>query len=306
MSLIETGSSHETNGNVVAKAGLLSLLSGSRRLAWPQRSVPEPGLPDVLGRLGSLELRLARTRQDVWRAQRLRYKVFFGEMAATPSLAARLIRRDADAYDRHCDHLLVIDHAFRSTPASQPRSCVVGTYRLLRQDRAAATRGFYSEQEFDFSGFLAAHPGARSLELGRSCVLRPYRTRRTVELLWRGIWAYVRHHRIDLMFGCASLEGTDPEALAPQLSFLHHMARSPADWGVAALPFRYEPMNRLDVGHCDGKRVLASLPPLIKAYLRIGATIGDGAVIDRQFGTTDVFVMLRVADIEPRYTEYYA
>lgn len=263
------------------------------------------GLPDVLGRMGTLELRLARTRQDIRRAQRLRFQVFYEEKAAIPGARALLTRRDIDPFDRICDHVLVIDNAFRRTPASTPRPRVVGTYRLLRQDIAERNGGFYSAGEFDLRGLLAAHPGQKVLELGRSCVLRPYRTKRTVELLWRGIWAYVRQHRCDLMIGCASLDGTDPAALAMQLSFLHHHAPAPEPWRIAALPGRYVPMNRMTVEAIDRKAALHSLPPLVKAYLRLGGKFGDGAVVDRQFGTTDVFVVVRVADIDPRYITYY-
>lgn len=261
--------------------------------------------PEVLGRIGTLELRLARTVQDIRRAQRLRYQVFYVDGPATPRTVDRLIRRDKDAFDRVCDHLLVIDTAFRRTPASRPRPRAVGTYRLLLQERAEQGEGFYSAREFDFRGFLAAHPGQRALELGRSCVLKAYRNRRTVELLWRGIWQYVLHHRIGLMFGCASLEGADPDALARQLAFLHHTARTPDAWAVAALPGRYVPMNRLHADQYDARQALGALPPLIKAYLRIGGRFGQGAAVDREFGTTDVFVALRVADIDPRYIAYY-
>ena len=264
------------------------------------------GLPETLGRIGSLEVRLARTVQDIRRAQRLRFNVFYEEMSATPSPRNRIARRDIDPFDRVCDHLLVIDHDFRRHPGGRPRPRVVGTYRLLRQEKAERETGFYSAAEYDFRGLLEAHPGHRVLELGRSCVLRPYRTKRTVELLWRGIWRYVRHHRIDLMIGCASLEGADPATHAVQLSFLHHTARAPEAWRVSALPQRYVPMNRLAREGLDARAALTSLPPLIKAYLRIGARFGDGAVVDRQFSTTDVFVVLRVEDIDRRYIDFYS
>ncbi|HRJ70543.1 MAG TPA: GNAT family N-acyltransferase [Beijerinckiaceae bacterium] len=284
---------------------------GARALRFPailpgRRVVRDlDGLPQVLGRIGSLEVRLAVTAQDIRRAQRLRYAVFYEEMSATPSAKARLSRRDSDPFDRICDHLLVIDHAFRRTPGARPRAKVVGTYRLLRQACAERNGGFYSAAEFDLRGLIAAHPGQHILELGRSCVLKPYRNKRTVELLWHGIWRYVRHHDVDLMVGCASLEGTDPAELAVHLSFLHHHARAPAEWQVSALPSRYVGMNRLRPEAFDAKKALASLPPLIKGYLRLGARYGEGAVVDRQFGTTDVFVVLRVADINPRYIEFY-
>ena len=143
------------------------------------------------------------------------------------------------------------------------------------------------------------------LELGRSCVLPPYRNRRTVELLWHGIWSYVLAHRLDVMIGCASLEGIDPDRLAMPLSFLHHFARAAEDWRTRALPGRYVEMNRMPKRAINARAALQELPPLIKGYLRIGAFIGDGAVIDRQFGTTDVFIVLPVAAISARYIGHF-
>lgn len=263
------------------------------------------GLPVVLGRLGSMEVRLATTRKEIRRAQRLRYKVFYDEMSAVAPAHHKLIRRDKDAFDKVCDHLLVIDHEHRSGPLKAKRPKVVGTYRLLRQDVANRHFGFYTSGEFAIDGLIARHPGQRFLELGRSCVLAPYRNRKTVELLWQGIWAYVLHHRVDVMFGCASLEGTRPDAMREELAFLHHYAQPAEGWGAAALAARRTDMNLMAKESVNPRRALSALPPLIKAYLRVGAKIGDGAVIDRQFGTTDVLIVLRVADIEPRYITYY-
>lgn len=273
-------------------------------------------LAPVLGRIGSLEVRLATTPKEIRAAQRLRYKVFYEEGAAVPHMASALARRDFDEYDAVCDHLLVLDHAapsnlgepsrkLRDVAAKPQRPAVVGTYRLLRQDVAERHFGFYSQAEYDIAPLLAAHPTKRFLELGRSCVLEPYRNKRTVELLWHGIWAYVLHHRVDVMLGCASLEGTDPDRLAPQLSFLHHHAASPQDWRARAVADRYVPMDRVARDAIDPKSALRELPPLIKGYLRLGATFGDGAVIDHQFGTTDVLVMLPVCAINPRYVAHF-
>jgi putative hemolysin len=262
------------------------------------------GLPATLGRLGSLEVRLATTRKEIRRAQKLRFKVFYEEMSAVPHPTALLTRRDKDAFDYVCDHLLVIDHEWK-TKFGRVKPKVVGTYRVLRQDVADRNFGFYSAAEYGIEQVIAANPSLRFMELGRSCVLKPYRTKRTVELLWHGLWAYVLHHRIDVMLGCASLEGTDPDALGLELSFLHHFARTPDAWRVRALDERYVPMDRMPKDAINPKAALQALPPLIKGYLRLGATFGDGAVIDRQFGTTDVFVMLRVADIDKRYIAYY-
>jgi putative hemolysin len=259
----------------------------------------------VLGRLGPLEVRLATTAKEIRRAQRLRFKVFYDEMSAAPNAASLFSRRDIDDYDRFCDHLLVVDHAAEPKPFRKPKPKVVGTYRLLRQEVADRTCGFYTAGEYDIAPLVDAHPGRRFLELGRSCVLKPYRNKRTVELLWHGIWTYVLHYRVDVMIGCASLEGTDPQRLALPLSFLHHYARAPEPWRARALRERYTPMDILAREAVDPKAALHALPPLVKGYLRLGATFGDGAVIDRQFGTTDVLVILPVSAINARYIDHF-
>lgn len=270
---------------------------------------PEPyeracGLTGTLGRIGALEVRLAITRKDVKKAQRLRYRVFCEEMSAIPDVMSRLKRRDMDAFDLICDHLLVIDHDAKSrTGRRKPR--IVGTYRLLRQEVAERYSGFYTQAEFDVAPLLAANPGKRFLELGRSCVLPPYRDKRTVELLWHGIWTYVLHHRMDVMFGCASLEGTDLARHAPALSFLHHHALAPEAWRAKAQPGRAQPMDLLPPSALDQKKALHALPPLVKGYLRIGARVGEGAVIDHQFGTTDILIVLPVVSINPRYVGHF-
>jgi L-ornithine Nalpha-acyltransferase len=256
-------------------------------------------LGPALGRIGSLEVRLATTTQEIRQAQKLRFKVFYEEMSAEPRGASRLSRRDIDDYDALCDHLLVLDHETSSRPK------VVGTYRLLRQEVAEKARGFYTAGEYDIAPLIAAHPNLRFLELGRSCVLKPYRNKRTVELLWHGIWTYVLHHRIDVMVGCASLEGTDPRGLALPLSFLHHYASANPEWQARAVPERYTPMNLLPKEAVDPKAALHALPPMIKGYLRLGATFGTGAVVDHDFGTTDVLVILPVSAINPRYIDHF-
>jgi putative hemolysin len=253
----------------------------------------------ILGRIGALEVRLATKKKHIKKAQRLRYEVFYGDGRAIPDLVARFSRRDMDAFDAVCDHLLVVD-----TEKKFGRK-IVGTYRLLRRDIAEQHFGFYSESEFDIMPILQRHPQARLLELGRSCVLKPYRDKRTVELLWHGIWTYVRQHRIDAMFGCASFDGTDPDRLALPLSFLARNALVRDEWRMRALENRYVAMDRMAETHIDPKRAIAAMPPLIKGYLRLGARFGDGAVIDKQFNTIDVLVVLPVSDIEPRYIAHF-
>jgi putative hemolysin len=258
---------------------------------------------ETLGRIGSLEVRLATRAADIRRAQRLRYRVFYEELSAVADRKTMFARRDIDIFDSLCDHLLVHDHSIQSQVSRKP--LVVGTYRLLRQEVAARRGGFYSAGEFDIEPLLARHRGARFLELGRSCVLAPYRTKRTVELLWQGIWAYVQRHQCDVLIGCASLQGTDPDQLALPLSFLHHYAPADPSWQVQALPHRHVAMNRLPKAMVDTKLALKALPPLLKGYLRVGARVAEGAVIDHQFGTTDVLVILPVVAIKSRYIEYF-
>nr|WP_246232753.1 GNAT family N-acetyltransferase [Aurantimonas aggregata] len=254
----------------------------------------------VLGRIGQLEVRLARSPAEVKAAQQLRYRIFYEEMSAQPSKFQKMTRRDRDGFDRYCDHLLVIDQS-RTGPITER---IVGTYRLMRSDAAALAGGFYTAQEFDIGPMLARHKGKRFLELGRSCVLKEYRGKRTVELLWQGIWSYVLAHDIDAMFGCASLAGTDPEALAARLAFLRENAAAPAEWHVRALPSRGTFLSS-SVQIADPRRALADLPPLLKGYLRVGGYIGEGAVVDHQFGTTDVLVVLPRERINPRYIGHY-
>jgi putative hemolysin len=174
----------------------------------------------------------------------------------------------------------------------------------LRQEVAGSGPGFYSEAEFDLAPLLARHRALRFLELGRSCVLAPYRTRPVIELLWQGIWNYVRLHRLDVMMGCASLEGTDPDAHAVPLTFLARHCAAEGEWQVRAHPHRHVAMNRLEAA-IDPRAALRALPPLVKGYLRLGARVGDGAVIDPQFNTTDVLVVLPVAAIDRRYFDRF-
>ena len=263
------------------------------------------GLPESLGRIGSLEIRLATRKKDIRKAQKLRFKVFYEEGGAIADRRSALTRRDICPFDRICDHLLVIDHDAKSRLGRRkPR--VVGAYRLLRQDVAERNGGFYTASEYDIAPLLARHPGKRFLELGRSCVHKDWRSRKTLELMWRGIWTYVRHHRIDVMIGCASLPGANSLSHALPLSFLHHHASAPDAWQASAIAGRGVPMDMLRAESIDRRRALDALPPLVKGYLRIGAKFGAGAVVDRQFGTTDVLVVMPVAEIDPRYVSYFS
>jgi L-ornithine Nalpha-acyltransferase len=283
--------------------GLLPLM-GRRRFPMPafgRRFQP----PKVYGQIGPLEVRLARKKSEIRRAQRLRYKVFYEEMAAVPGALAMLSRRDEDAYDPIFDHLLVFDRGDPNNGKRWRRPQVVGTYRVLRQEVADRHDGFYTQGEYDIAPLLQSKPNYSFIELGRSCVLKPYRNKRTLELLWQGVWSYVREHGMDVMIGCASFAGTDPSVHALALSFLHHTALAPNEWRVRAHEHLRIDMNMMPRVAVNVRAALKTLPPLIKGYLRLGAYVGDGAVIDHQFGTTDVFIIMPVEAIRTRYFAHF-
>lgn len=249
-------------------------------------------------RAGKLGVRLAATAEEVDAAQALRYRVFYDEMGATAEPATAAAQRDTDPWDQSADHLLVFDHDLGNGSAG-----VVGTYRLIQREAAASVGRFYSEDEYDIRA-ITNFPGG-VLELGRSCVDASHRGRAVMQLLWRGIAAYIDLHAIDLMFGCASLNGTDPDALAAELTYLygHHLA--PPALRPKALPERYVDMRRLDPAAYDPRRASQALPPLIKGYLRLGGFVGDGAVIDRQFNTVDVAIVVKTDLVTERYSKHY-
>jgi putative hemolysin len=262
-------------------------------------SAPVTG--DVFGRIGNLETRLARTEREIDAAQAVRYRVFVEEMKAQLPPDAMHRQRDVDSWDAICDHLLVLDRSIEGDTEDQ----IVGTYRLLRQEVAMANGGFYSASEFAIDGLLARHGDKQFMELGRSCVLPAYRTKRTVELLWQGNWAYALKHGMGAMFGCASFSGVLPEQHALALSFLYHNVRAKDEWAVEALPSLSRTMDLMPVEAINARKALTTLPPLIKGYLRLGAMVSGSAVVDQAFNTTDVLIVLPIASISDRYVNYY-
>ncbi|WP_251133843.1 GNAT family N-acetyltransferase [Rhodomicrobium sp. Az07] len=281
-------------------------LAAKRRRRFPIFPLRKP--KRIYGKIGNLEVRLARSVADIKKAQRLRFEVFYKEMAAVADARTRIKKRDEDEYDPICDHLLVVDKAVERM-AKRPwpkRSKVVGTYRVLLQDVAEKNRGFYTQGEYDIAPLIERKRATHTfMELGRSCVLKPYRNKRTVELLWQGLWNYIREQRANVMIGCASFPGTDPKEHALALSFLHHFSRAPEDWLVSAHPEIKVDMNMIPKEEINAKEALKGMPPLIKGYLRLGCYIGDGAVVDKQFGTTDVLIVLPMEAIDQRYFSHF-
>lgn len=243
-------------------------------------------------------VRLTNNMAEVEAAQRLRYAVFYEEYGAIADAEAAASGMDVDEYDAVTDHLVVLDENLPAGPGQ-----IVGTYRLLRREIAEKFGKFYTSSEYDIAPLL--NSGAVLLELGRSCVLPPYRTRPVLQKLWQGIAHYVAEHKIGLMFGCASMHGTDVNALADQLSYLYHYHLASPDLRPRALEGKYVDMNMMPKDDIDVRKVFASLPPLVKGYMRLGASIGDGAIVDHQFNTTDVCIVMPTHLVTEKYLKHY-
>ena len=246
-----------------------------------------------------LSLRLAQTDRDLRAAQRLRYEVFALELGASGPTVDHEARLERDALDPHFDHLLLIDS--RRDP--DQLQDVVGAYRLLPPEGLARLGAYYSESEFDLTELKAS--GRRLLELGRSCVHPDMRGGAAMFLLWNGLADYVLERGIEVMFGAASFHGTDAAALAKPLSLLHHFHRAPAGLRVSARSEQRMEMNLMPVEAVDKVAAMAGVPALIKAYLRLGGHVSDGAWIDRAFNTTDVCLVMDTARMSARHRDFY-
>lgn len=257
-------------------------------------------------RLGQLEVRLVEDRAELVAAQELRYRVFFEEQGAVAGPATRRARRDVDQFDEAADHLVVVDLG-RSTAR---RPVVVGCYRLLRESVARRRGGFYSAGEYDL-GALLAPPGAGArrgelLELGRSCVDPAFRNGTVMQLLWRAIARYLEGGDFWLMLGCASLPGTDVAAVARPIRYLHERHLAPLPLRPVALAHRRVAHEPFAAEGFDPQAAFRSLPPLLKGYLRLGAMVGEGAVLDEAFNTIDLCIVLPTERIGARYRRHFA
>lgn len=253
-------------------------------------------MKDFSFEVGSLRAFTANSDNDLLRSQQLRYQIFFEEMGAEPSPEMRTQKRDFDEYDEFCDHLLIEDTIAKK---------IVGSYRILRRSQLPAGMNFYTAKEFDLSKPLAHFKG-EVMELGRACVDINYRDRATIQLLWRAIGEYSAKYDIELMFGCGSFSGADFVSHAPALSYLYHNHLAPAEFRPNAVTENFKPINLLPMDKIDAKRTLASLPPLIKGYLRLGGFIGDGAYEDHESNTTDVCIVLRMETLSQKYFDKFA
>jgi putative hemolysin len=246
------------------------------------------------------EIRLALEPQDLLAAQRLRYRVFIEELGGSGPMVDHAGRFERDEFDAVYDHLILVDT--RRDAAALDH--VVGVYRLLRSDRAAEFGRFYCEGEYDLGRLIAS--GRRLLELGRSCVHPDHRGGAAMFLLWNALAEYVLEHRVEVLFGVASFHGTDPQALAAPLSWLHHHHLAPEAIRPRALPAHFQRMDLVPVDRLDRRAAMVQMPALIKAYLRLGGHVGEGAFIDHDFNTIDVLLLMDTAAMSARHFDFYS
>jgi putative hemolysin len=239
-------------------------------------------------------VRLVETEGELHAAQRLRYDVFVHELGGAGDLVDHEARLERDRFDAHCDHMILIH---RATDA------VVGVYRLLRSSGARAAGGYYSAAEYDLGPLISS--GRHILELGRSCVHRDFRGGHAMHALWTGLAGYVAAHDIDILFGVASFQGTDTERLAAPLSLLHHRHLAPPELRVRAWPRASHPMDLLSLDALDRRAAMLQVPSLIKAYLRLGGCVGEGAFVDHAFNTTDVCLVMDTARLSAAQSRIY-
>ncbi|MGB7261110.1 MAG: GNAT family N-acyltransferase [Albidovulum sp.] len=246
-----------------------------------------------------LQVRLAASDADFLAAQRLRYRVFVEELGGDGPLVDHQGRFERDEFDPVNDHLILVDN----TRDPSMLDHVVGVYRLLPSDRSVGFGRFYCDGEYDLGRLRAS--GRRLLELGRSCVDIRYRGGPSMFLLWNGLADYVLEHQIEVLFGVASFHGTEMDPLKVPLSWLHHHHLAPQHLRVCALPGAYQSMDLVEKADLDKRTAMVAMPALIKAYLRLGGFVGDGAYIDREFNTTDVCLLMDTAVMSARHKGYY-
>ncbi|MDP5216188.1 GNAT family N-acyltransferase [Ruegeria sp. 2205SS24-7] len=242
----------------------------------------------------SFTVRLADSDADLRAAQRLRYDVFVRELGGGGEMVDHERGLEQDRFDPFYDHMLISDDSTGE---------VVGVYRLLRDDRAKKVGQFYSEDEYDLS--VLRQSGRKLLELGRSCLHADYRGGAAMYHLWNGLSEYVSDHDIEVLFGVASFHGTDMSALAQPLSMLHHNHLAPPELRVRAQPAHFQSMDLVAPDQLDRRAAMVQVPALIKAYLRLGGFVGEGAFIDHAFNTTDICLVLDTTRLNARQRRIY-
>ena len=258
-------------------------MSGPRRagraLDYP---VSPESLPEGVIDAGRYRLRFARTAEDLDQILRLRFAVFNLELGEGLDLAY-VSGKDEDEFDARFHHLMI---------ESRENGEVVGTYRMQTAAMAGANGGFYSADEFDLSGVPAAVL-ARSVELGRACVAREHRNGRVLQLLWRGLAAYLMWNRLTCLFGCCSLTSQDPRLGRVVLARLTRDGLMDDLVRITPLPH-----TACDGGEETGPEPEPHIPALFQSYLNLGARVWGPPAIDRAFKTIDFIVGLDVTTLD--------
>ncbi|WP_282168321.1 GNAT family N-acetyltransferase [Ruegeria atlantica] len=243
----------------------------------------------------SFTVKLAESEAELRAAQRLRYDVFVRELGGGGKMVDHEAGLEQDQFDPFFDHMLAYDDATGE---------VVGVYRLLPGERAVELGQFYSEDEYDLT--VLKQSGRKLLELGRSCLHPDYRGGTAMYHLWNGLAGYVAEREIEVLFGVASFHGINVQELAQPLSMLHHNHLAPPDLRVRAQPDVFQSMDLVAPDALDRRGAMVQVPALIKAYLRLGGFVGEGAFIDHAFNTTDVCLILDTARMNERQRRIYS
>ena len=239
---------------------------------------------------GSIELKIIdNTDQLMHKVKKLRYESFFGE--------SDKVKYDSDEFDKLCDHLVAIDKSISD-------DYVVGTYRLLLKPKFVKSQKFYSQTEFNISK-LTKKKSLTLLEAGRSCVHKNYRDGSVIKLLWRGLATYIVKNQVDIVFGCASFPSSNHNLFRNQLSYLKHYHSSPKYLKTKPLWKLKVKFKTIDKKLLNSNEEFRKLPPLIKAYIRVGAFVGSGAIVDKEFDTTDVLIVLETKKMLKKYSKLY-
>ena len=244
--------------------------------------------------IGDIYLKLAEKEEELIESQKLRHFAFFDEPNGATEISGKI---DSDEFDEECEHLIVMD---KSVNPASPK--VVGTYRLLRKDETKKPTKFYTEGEFDITNLKNSHYNI--LELGRSCIHPDYRDGKIIQLLWKGIGAFIWHHKLQYLFGCASFTGTNLEHKAA-ISYLHHHHLAPKEICPTARDEIRVKFDIMDKENIDRKEAFSTMPALLKGYIRSGCMIGEGAVLDDHCKTIDVCMVMDTSKIAKRYSEHF-
>ncbi len=238
--------------------------------------------------IGSFSIKIINDAHPLMiKVKELRQRIFFKNSKNNGS--------DSDEFDKHCDHLVVIDN-------SVSKDFVVGTYRLLFKRKNETNQRFYSQSEFEISNLLKNKRNT-IIEAGRSCVHEKYRDGRIIKLLWRGLATYIMNSKAELIFGCASFPSSDHLLFKKSLSYLHHFHSPPKHLKTSPVKRLEANFKKIDKNLIDAAEEFRRLPPLIKAYIRVGAWVGSGAIVDKKFDTTDVLIILESKKILAKYAQ---